>query len=350
MLSWYARALAGDGIRRYGNYNVNIVLPDAGVVVRIPIEGGDARDLRLWPEPEALSALAPLVPRMPRLLHRSSRPPFQVHTFIAGTTLHDLAPRGRAVPAHVISDVVELMELLCRIPAGRVPPPPAGWPRTTAGFARLVAGATQHVADQVRASSYAPLYERLAIPDDPLAILGERWPEMAGRRFAPVHCDLHRKNLIVADGGTFFIDWELCLPHGDPVYDLAVHLSKMCYRGAEEDAVLRAWSGALPAAHIRGWEHDLRVYRAHETVKTALVDSFRYAKLIAAGADAAVPLASLTAKVNAAHEVWGTGLRLSGAAVGEAVSAVLAAAPPRLTPREPASDPRRPAIGGVPSP
>jgi aminoglycoside phosphotransferase (APT) family kinase protein len=97
-----------------------------------------------------------------------------------------------------------------------------------------------------------------------------------------LHTDVHRKNMIVADGRTFFLDWELAL-WGDPVYDLAVHLHKTAYQPDEADAVRAGWLAAVPSPAGDGWERDLDAYLAHERAKSAIVDTVRYTKLIAAG-------------------------------------------------------------------
>ncbi|MFI7131023.1 phosphotransferase family protein [Nonomuraea sp. NPDC050153] len=357
--SLYERALIERRGKLSGNYhnNVPMAVADVGeVVVRVPIDGMDVRDLRIWPEHQTLAVLGPLLAGLPRLLHHSESPRFQVQAFIGGAVLDELAPRGTRVPAHVIGDVVELMAGLCRVPQDRLPPAPDWWPGTGPAFGRLVSGATGHVVETVRAGAYAELYDRLGIPAAPLAVLDGLWSGLAARRFAPIHCDLHRKNMIVRGGRTRFLDWELCLLHGDPVYDLAIHLTKMGYLADEEDDLLGRWAEAVPAECSAGWSHDLPVYRAHERIKAAVVDSVRYTKLIAAGdtAGRGTMIASLTGKLNAAHEVWATGISLGREAVEKAVAAVLASPPPFLsawTPlRHPASSPRRPAIGGGPSP
>lgn len=56
-----------------------------------------------------------------------------------------------------------------------------------------------------------------------------------------------------------------------------------------------------------GWELDLDRYLRHERVKSAVVDSVRYAKLVAAGCSAELEtllVGKLASKLGAAHEVW----------------------------------------------
>lgn len=359
--SLYAQALMENRSTLSGNYNLNVPVMTAdwgAVVVRIPHPNVDARDLRIWPEHQTLAVLGRSLPRLPRLLYHSDRPRFQVQEFVAGTVLDDLAPRGVPVPAYVIGDVVDLMARLCRIAEDQIPAPLEGWPRSTAAFGRLLSAATSHMATTVRASAYAELYDRLGMPAAPLAALDGLWSGLTARRLVPTHCDLHRKNMIVREGRTYFLDWELCLLHGDPVHDLAIHLTKMGYRADEEEALRRRWAAALPADCSAGWSRDLPVYQAHEHVKAAIVESVRYTKRIAAGglsaADRAATITSMTRKLNAAHEVWATRTRLRNEDVEEAVTAVLASPPPSIAAWTPvsrrASGPRRPATGGGRSP
>ena len=88
--------------------------------------------------------------------------------------------------------------------------------------------------------------------------------------------------MILAGGRTYFLDWELAL-WGDPVYDLAVHLHKMGYTPADYEAMQAAWLTALPPGTAEGWERDLHTYLTHERVKSAIVDTVRYTKIITSG-------------------------------------------------------------------
>ncbi|MQA96947.1 MAG: phosphotransferase, partial [Streptosporangiales bacterium] len=106
-----------------------------------------------------------------------------------------------------------------------------------------------------------------------------------------------------------FLDWELAL-WGDPVYDLAVHIHKMGYQPEERERLTSLWKRRMAEEHTTGWEHDLAVHLSHERVKSAIVDAVRYARLFAANGPFPYPehqlMASMTAKLNAAHAVWGT--------------------------------------------
>lgn len=310
MIELYAAALAArDGASGFYNNNVRLDSPSGPVIVRIPLHDADIMDLRVWREYEVLAALGPYVGHAPRLLHVSESPAFQVHEFVPGELVDDLAPRGERVPAPVLSDVVELFGQLATVPRGKLPALPSHWPGAAdaSGFAALLSGVTQRVYDTF-AGRYRALFAAFDVPADPLAPVRARWPELTRRPFVLVHADVHRKNMILSAGRVVFLDWELAL-WGDPVYELAVHFHKMDYRDDERETVLRGWLRALPAGHTRGWEEDLTAYLAHERVKSAIVDTVRYTRLIwdggLPGGEEDHLVEKLAAKLNAASAVWG---------------------------------------------
>ncbi|MFC4053899.1 phosphotransferase family protein [Actinomadura syzygii] len=303
----YERARAhSETAAGYYNDNVRVETPDGPVNVRIPIHGADMMDLRPWREDRVLTAIAPHVRHAPRLLHASADPPFQVHEFIVGDVLNDVAPRGVRVPAHVLDDVVRLFTQLTNVP--EVPDAPADWPvdGDTTAFAGLLSALTHRVYDTYR-EQYADLFAALAIPTEPLVPVDDLWQSLTPRPFGCVHADVHRRNMIVSSGQTEFLDWELAL-WGDPVYDLAVHFHKMGYLPDEGDAVTERWLAAMPSEHTAGWEHDVEAYLTHERIKSAIVDAVRYSQLFAQGGPYPYPehqlVASMTAKVNAARRYW----------------------------------------------
>lgn len=320
--SLYERARAhGDSAAGYYNDNIRVDTPDGPVIVRIPIHGADMMDLRPWREDRVLAAIAPHVRDAPRLLHSSDDPPFQIHEFIAGDVLNDVAPRGVAVPPHVVDDVVSLFAQLTNVP--RLPAVPADWPADsdTTAFARLLSDLTQRVYDTFSAE-YAELFAALAIPADPLAPVDDLWRGLTPRPFTCVHADVHRRNVIVGNGKTTFLDWELAL-WGDPVYDLAVHIHKMGYLPDEQDALITRWRAVMPSEHITGWRRDLDAYLTHERIKSAIVDSVRYSQLFAAGGPYPYPeqqlIGSLVAKLDAARPYWHIAAPADPRSVGEAL-------------------------------
>ncbi|MEU5876358.1 aminoglycoside phosphotransferase family protein [Spirillospora sp. NPDC047279] len=290
-----------------GYYNDNIRIGE--VIVRIPIHGADIMDLRLWREEDVLTAIAPYVEHAPRLHFTSAEPPFQIHGFIPGDVLNDIAPRGVPIPAHVPGDVVDLFVQLTQVPRAKLPATPEDWPADgdSTGFGERLTTLTQWVYDTYR-DDYADLYAAFGVPTDPLAVLTEVWPRLTARPSVCVHADVHRKNMIVQDGTSAFLDWELAL-WGDPVYDLAVHFHKMEYLPPERDAVLTRWLAAMPVEHTAGWEHDLDAYLAHERIKSAIVDTVRYSQTFANGGPYPYPpdqmVVMMAAKLNRARKPWG---------------------------------------------
>ncbi|MCX9191422.1 hypothetical protein C3Y87_08340 [Carbonactinospora thermoautotrophica] len=305
------RAATRNSARSAGFYNSNVRVdtPSGPMVVRIPIPGADVMDLRIWPEYQVLGAVASYVEHVPKLVHVSQEPMFQVYEFVPGDLLDDVAPRGVEVPRFVLTDVIELFTQLTRVPRDHLPPSPSWWPDDgdTAGFANILSSVTRDVWDRFQ-DEFASLYRELGVPSDPLEPVLEGWKTLHSRPFRLVHSDVHRKNMILCDGHVVFLDWELAL-WGDPVYDLAVHLHKMAYQPAEQDAVVRRWQERLPRELTAGWQQDLPTYLTHERVKSAIVDAVRYAKLFAVGGLSSQRekqlVRSLTGKVNAARAIWG---------------------------------------------
>jgi thiamine kinase-like enzyme len=114
--------------------------------------------------------------------------------------------------------------------------------------------------------------------------------------------------MIVSRGRTYFLDWELAL-WGDPVYDLAVHLHKMGYSPSEDEAAQAAWLASVPGEASENWEADLDTYLTHERVKSAIVDTVRYTKVIVGGnassQNEAELLRKLSGKLEAARAAGG---------------------------------------------
>ena len=275
-----AKANSASG---FYNYNIKLAAQAGPVIVRIPIPETDVMDLAIWPESSVLRTIRDSVTHAPRLLYATEHPRFQILEFIQGELLDTSAPRGMPVPGHVIGDVAEALSQLCAIPREKIPPLPGDWPSDgkTADFARRLSAVTEGVYAHFQ-PDFHELFTSLGIPPDPLALVRARWTTLHPRPFRLLHTDIHRKNMILAGGRTYFLDWELAL-WGDPVYDLAVHLHKMGYTPAEYEAMQAAWLTALPPGTSEGWERDLHTYLTHERVKSAIVDTVRYTKVITSG-------------------------------------------------------------------
>ncbi|MEV6323825.1 aminoglycoside phosphotransferase family protein [Nocardia sp. NPDC051787] len=311
-----AQAAAG-----YYNHNVRVDGPMGAVNLRIAVDGADVMDLRQWPEPAVLLAIEPFVASAPRLRWESTQPAYQIHDHIDGDLLDRIAPRGTPVPSHVPGDVAGLFADLRRIPRELIPPVGEAWNEDPADFARRLSAVTARVHREGSAVS-GELYRRLGVPDQPLEDIFASWDTLEARPFRIVHADVHRKNMIVRDGRVVFIDWELAL-YGDPLYDVATHLHKMGYLPDEQEAFLTAWCETEPEAASGARRRDLQTYLDHERVKSVLVDSIRYRKVLAEGHAGAARetalVASLVGKLQPAREVWGQSAPVDPVAVEPAL-------------------------------
>ena len=213
------------------------------------------------------------------------------------------------MPEHVISDVCQLFRQLGAVPKNLLPATPTGWPADgdTPTFARQLTTVTQNVYNRFSAD-FGDLYTAFGIPADPLESILSDWAQLASRPFQLLHTDLHRKNMICSRGRTYFLDWELAL-WGDPVYDLAVHLHKMAYRPDEAELVIDGWLAVAARGATTDWRADLEKYLRHEQVKSAIVDSVRYTRLIAShgvtAAEEALLIGKLVDKLAAARASLG---------------------------------------------
>lgn len=316
----YATAAAHlEAAAGYYNKNVRVDTTTSPINVRIPIHDADVMDLRLWREEEILPVIATYVKHTPLLLHASDNPRYQIHGFINGPVLNTIAPRGVPVPTHVPADVVHCLAELTTIPREALPATPAGWPHNddTIAFGRRLSELTRQVYATYR-DQYAPQFLAFGFPVEPLALVEAAWPSLTRRPLVCVHSDIHRKNMIIKDGASYFLDWELAL-WGDPVYDLAVHFHKMGYTPAERDQVLRRWQATLRPEYTAGGEHDLDVYLAHEQIKSAIVDTVRYSQAFIDPTYSPEPepvlVDKLTIKINNAYRRWGVTDRIDAAVV-----------------------------------
>ncbi|MDI2130892.1 phosphotransferase [Yinghuangia seranimata] len=271
-------ALAG-----FYNRNVRVDDPELGpVLVRIPGADAEAMDVTLWTEPEVLEAVCPHVPLAPRLLHVHADPPFQIHEFIAGRRVDDVAPDGKPMPDTVLDGVERFFRSVLRVPRPVLPPVPEGWPADgdARAFAARLLGFVREVRDRGDAAAQG-LYSALGVPADPCAALAERAErELGSRPFRLLHADIHRKNMILTDRGrVVFLDWELAL-WGDPVYDLADHLHKTAYTAADRQRVVEGWERVAPQECLAGWRTALEFYAAYEEMKSAVVDTVRWGRRI----------------------------------------------------------------------
>ncbi|MEW2633798.1 aminoglycoside phosphotransferase family protein [Streptomyces sp. NPDC048389] len=291
-VSLYRTAAEGAPLAGYYHRNHCVRLPPgparsvalpAGTIVkfRTPITEAAQLNLRIWPEGEVLGAIRGRVRGSPRVL--ADRPGFTVHSFAEGRSLAELAGRDAPVGRAYIDALGEIFRQLATVPPATLPACPDDWPEDgdCAGFLRTLVEFTESEVKGRHGKNHQALFAALRVPDGVFARLLERAHPLGERPFVLLHTDIHRGNLIVGpDGGLSLIDWELALL-GDPVYELASHLSRMRYATwAERRAAHRVWCAALrqvnPAA-LAGHRRALRVYRDFERLQSVHIDVIRLA-------------------------------------------------------------------------
>ncbi|MFF4448240.1 aminoglycoside phosphotransferase family protein [Streptomyces sp. NPDC001502] len=308
-LALYEQAMGQDtALAGFYHRNVRVESDCGPVLVRIRSGESERMDLTLWPEAELLQSIGMHVAAVPCLLHASRQPDFQIHEYVPGRRIDELAPDGEALPEAVLKAVEGFFAALLRVPGAVLPPMPEHWPQDgdTPGFAGLLLALVREIRRRGDHANLS-LYEALGVPEDPCAALVERAGRMSRRLFRLLHADIHRKNMIMAeDGHVAFLDWELAL-WGDPVYDLADHLHKMSYTPTERRAVTQAWERSAPEECLTGWQADLDFYLAYEATKSAVVDTVRWGRLIADTDDENERrrlCGELADKLTAAHPHW----------------------------------------------
>ncbi|MFJ8075646.1 aminoglycoside phosphotransferase family protein [Streptomyces sp. NPDC096176] len=260
----------------------SVALPSGAIVkLRAPITDAVQLNLRIWPEDEVLGAIKGRVADAPRVL--ADRPGFTVHSFAAGRTLADLVGDSGAVGGAYIESLGELFRQMAAVPPALLPACPDDWPRDgdCAGFLRTLVDFTETEVKRRHGKDHKALFSALQVPDDAFARLLERAGSLGERPFVLLHTDIHRGNLIVGpDGRLSLIDWELAL-FGDPVYEIASHLSRMRYaKPAERRAVGGIWRAALRHSHpaaLAGHRRALRIYLDFERLQSVHIDVIRLA-------------------------------------------------------------------------
>lgn len=287
-----------------GFYNENIRVGE--FVVRTRLKDAPVMDLTIWQEADVLAVAYRYTRKTPRLLSLFREESAQVHEFVHGNQLDQLMPKGHSIPKAWSDQIISFLNALQLIPKFALPPTPEDWPEDgdSIGFAHKIEQVTRRTVSRYK-DTHLHLWRSLGIPESPLDVL--EWEHLGQRSHSLIHCDIHRKNILVTPGERLiFLDWELAL-WGDPLYDLAVHIHKMDYPDHQAASVISSW------AYLMKYDHDLvirdlRTYLCHERIKSALVDSVRYFKIVGEGVPAkrVEELSSVLArKLNRAREAWG---------------------------------------------
>lgn len=268
-----------DGHQLCGYYNENyqINLDGHECVVRQPITGADEMDLGFVHEEAVLRCVREKtdIP-VPEVYAVSTEPYFYVEEFLQGDVLNDTHPRGTLVPGHFIDDVVRLKNALWQMDYSSLTKCfPKDWPTgdDVAGFYKQEENMVRKVYNRFK-DSYKKLYEAFGMPSDPFEYTSELGMLLTRRPLVLGHCDIHRKNVIIKDGVSWFLDWEKALIT-DPVYDVAVHIHKMYYTPDEQMRFLNEIKLTVPAHFINGMDKDVERHLILQRVKSLIIDTVR---------------------------------------------------------------------------
>ena len=81
------------------------------------------------------------------------------------------------------------------------------------------------------------------------------------RKLCFIHCDIHRKNMIINDK-FYLIDWELAT-YGDLAYELAMHFILMNYSDKEKEIFISKLSNHI-SINIETLKQDIDIYTNFE--------------------------------------------------------------------------------------
>ncbi len=267
----------GHQLCGYYNENYQIDINGQDCVVRQPIAGAEEMDLGYVHEEVVLRHISSQtdIP-VPAVYGISNEPYFYVEGFIEGDVLNDTHPRGTLLPGHFISDVVRLTNTLWQMDF--VPLKhffPDDWPcgNDVQGFYKREEDMVRSVYNRFK-NSYKKLYETFGMPADPFEYTSGLGALLTPRPLVFGHCDIHRKNVIVKDGKSWFLDWEKSLIT-DPVYDLAVHIHKMYYTPEEKECFLHEIKQTVSEEFIQGIDKDIERHFILQRVKSLIIDTVR---------------------------------------------------------------------------
>ncbi len=254
------------------NRNYRAYLPDGRpVIVRAPTNRRDDMEPRQFDEARILQAARTAGVRVPKVLWQESEPPFQVHEFLNGTIVNEVAPRGTELPTTFIEEVVSALVLLGDVQSAMLD---ASGESTGTDFLRSLINRERRIYQWCR-SGMPQIYQWLRLPDDPFEIVFVEAGRLNCRPFRLCHGDIERRNCLIYDGEIAFLDWELAL-WADPLWDLSIHVTRTQYLGAEAQRFLELVQNRLPAVALSGLMPDMDVYARYEYLRAAVNDTYRY--------------------------------------------------------------------------
>lgn len=305
-----ARQVSGPpGARGYHHANHVVTRDGRTFVVRIPLDRSFDADLRMWPEWQVLPIARRHGLRCPQVYGVDPSTGAQVHEYIQGDVVDATWPRGSGTPEPFVAGAAAILLALRHVPGDALPPRPSGWPQSGDApqlFRRLLAH-TRAIWER-EGERHARAFAALGVPPDPLACLAPLSNRLRGRPFVLCHADIHRGNCVLdQDGRIVLLDWEIAL-FGDPAFELATHIHKTGYTVDDEARLLACMAEHEDAGESAALFDDMHIYRAHERVKSVIVDVVRYRERVAAAAGtdqtARWLAARLAAKLRDAASVW----------------------------------------------
>lgn len=297
-----------------GYYNHNYFIQHGGekYVLRIPLTNCDLMDIRVIPETKVLGFVNKYHIPSPRLIYSDPGQRFYLHSFIDGPLLNDLYYYREPLPDHIAIILGKQMHALhCLDIAAAFPGCHhivAQSPDTRGFYAYLL----EHVSNLYKGfrQEYNTLYNSLRFPSDPFAAIAEDLLHLSPREFVLCHCDIHRKNLIIAQPQQIImLDWEMSLI-GDPFYDIAVHFHKMGYSQPQKELFIASYYNYKDTELYNRILGEIEIYVRLEQIKSAIVDSVRYSKDVLQDANHDLPkqmdyATRFQYKLKKAWQVWG---------------------------------------------
>ncbi|MFD0315854.1 phosphotransferase family protein [Streptomyces flavalbus] len=293
-----ARRRGADGPVVSGHHNINLIAPLGQPLAYLLGAGSGAVRAkfrtpyptvevvpRIWPrEAEVLRVVSARVAEAPRCLADFGE--WSLHDYLDGQPLSEVTPEGQPVGSARLAALAAFFARLAEVPADELPPRPADWPGSgdSRGFLDWLARFAERDVHQSNRPRFGALFDAVGVPVDAVDRFLRTVPPMTPRRFALLHTDVHRANVIVVTGAggerLAVIDWELAL-YGDPLHDLATHLVRMDYDKAEQELMVRMWADAMRHAGYpdatAGMDTDLSVYLAFEYAQSVFPDVMRAA-------------------------------------------------------------------------
>ena len=92
------------------------------------------------------------------------------------------------------------------------------------------------------------------------------------RKLCFIHCDIHRKNMIINDK-FYLIDWELAT-YGDLAYELAMHFILMEYNDKEKEIFLNKLCDNI-SINIETLKHDINTYTNFEKYRKNILKEIK---------------------------------------------------------------------------